>query len=140
MVRLHKEPFWTRRTIVSFGSCVSAGLIIILLWWLWPRRQVELAYQRDVREVMVLWRCPAGHGFEARGRVDRMVCPNCGKPAEIEWKYECPDHGPILLQVRYRLTPKGRTALDRFSLDGETWKSIDEGLRCPQCEKPLRRD
>jgi len=139
MVKIPKESRWTQATIISFVGTVAAATAIFLLWSLWPTPAARLAYQRDLRDATVRWRCPGNHTFDEQGSTTARSCPICGQPADIVMIYSCPNHGEIEVFLRYRTMGNGRSEPAQYSFDAKEWHDLTQDPGCPQCGRSLGR-
>ncbi len=119
----------------SFVAASVVGLMLLMLWfYLRPEAQIH-AVQRSSRDVVVSWRCSAGHVFSRRGSYLQADCPvtGCGKKANILVTYSCPRHGAIVAEVKIVQIPGGGERVSAVSFSPRLWDHVDDRIVCPKC-------
>ncbi|MEK6676329.1 MAG: hypothetical protein AABZ47_11830 [Planctomycetota bacterium] len=123
----------------TFLLVFAVGLSLLLIYRTWQPETPPSAEIRGLADVEMDWKCDGGHLFRIGGRTEPVACPTCGKDAFPVTTYLCEQHGPI--EVLFRFFPKaeGEEGQPQVRLGLNGWKGLDEGLKCPKCERDLDR-
>ncbi len=120
---------------------VLGGSVIVLLPFVWhalQRAPLPSVAERTLENVVLQWKCDAGHTFEAPGHVDPVFCKTCNNNAYPVTGYACPRHGRFQVQVKFERADDGSLRTAAVRLMGRDWASEAEGVRCPRCERRLK--
>jgi hypothetical protein len=135
MVRVALEPSQKKAALVSVMVAGIAAASVWAAYWVWHQDQPVVAVQRDLTDVIVSWKCPAGHLFDARGAYQAKPCPTCRQPAQLHFIYVCPSHGNMEALVMYDEAARKLSAVRFGSGD---WISVDKIVPCPKCGGEVR--
>ncbi len=139
-IRVIKQGRDNRVAIVSFGVVISTAVILFMVYRVIHTDESEVPSPRDLREITIKWKCEQGHLFHAGGAPGSRKCIHCGAESFAINTYYCSEHGAFEVQVNlhedWSSTNYGARDI-RFE-HGE-WVSLQEGLKCPRCGRPLRR-
>jgi hypothetical protein len=53
--------------------------------------------------------------------------------------YECKQHGPVEVAVRFTRGPDGAPRMSQLRLNQGAWSPADDPVRCPQCGVTMTR-
>ena len=107
---------------------------------MWHHDETVVPKPRTLKDVIVCWRCPNGHVFEAKGAYDAIPCPTCRQPARVLITYQCPKHPAVDLLVMFDEATDKPTHV-RF--EGGKWVPVSKVIPCPHCGRemhPKHRD
>lgn len=125
---------------ISLLVAILVAVMVFFGWRIWHTNGEPLAESRTLTDFELRWVCARGHHFVAPGRMTQMICPICGDTAEVADVYECPQHGPFEVQVRFAVSEQTGQAHAALVRGRQTeWTPVSEGVSCPRCGKPLQR-
>ena len=134
MVRAILNPGRNKGAITSLLMAIAAAVVIWAGFWVWHREDQTISSQRRINDVVVRWRCPNQHVFEANGATKAIPCPTCGQPAHVLVTYVCPEHGEFEMLVMYD-EETGRPC--RVQWKPGKWIPVSTIIPCPQCNEPI---
>jgi len=117
----------------------GAGLALFLSYWMWQSAAIPEGVQRTLTDVILDWRCEAGHAFRIQGQSGPATCPTCRRSATPVGVYYCEQHGPIEAAVKFAEQPDGKLVLSEIRLPAGEWLPAATGLVCPKCGAELVR-
>ena len=126
--------------IASLLVAVVAAASVWAGYWVWHHDETVVPKPRTLKDVIVCWRCPNGHVFEAKGAYDAIPCPTCRQPARVLITYQCPKHPAVDLLVMFDEATDKPTHV-RF--EGGKWVPVSKFIPCPHCGRemhPKHRD
>ncbi|MCP4591313.1 MAG: hypothetical protein GY842_11235 [bacterium] len=133
MVRVF-ESRRNKGAIVSLLVAVLAAGSVWLGHWVWHRDDLVVPVQRTLEDVIVTWRCPGGHRFEAHGKAEAIPCPTCRQPAQIVITYRCMEHGPQEVTVMFD-PASGKPTNVQYAPGG--WVEVTDSIPCPSCGRRM---
>ena len=101
MVRIVIHGTRNKGAIASLLVAVVAAASVWAGYWVWHHDDTVVPQKRSIEDVIVRWRCPNGHVFEAKGSYDAIPCPTCSQPARVLITYRCPEHPTVDLLVMF---------------------------------------
>ena len=119
---------------------VLGGTVIVLLPFVWHALQRDpptVPAARTLEDVVLHWKCDAGHTFDAPGHVDPVFCKKCNNHAYPVTGYHCARHGRFQVQVKFQRAADGTVTTSAVRLLGRDWASESDGVYCPNCERRL---
>lgn len=140
MVRIILEGGRNRGAIASLLVVVVAAASVWAGYWVWHRDDEVVPVQRDIKDIIMRWRCPNGHVFPSWGTYGALPCPSCGQPAHIVITYECPQHGVFDALVMFD-EQTGKPTNVQFETG--KWINVSTTIPCPTCGgamHPKQRD
>ena len=139
-VRIVRRRTPTQAATLSLAITAVAAAALYLTWLAWRVVETPRAVSDQVvRDLTLLYRCEAGHSFEAAARVDPYGCPTCGKPSYAAAKFSCPTHGETWTKVKFKSSAASGFRAAAYSAAGEGWIPADLPLPCPQCGQTMTR-
>lgn len=136
--RLKREARRRQTAVYSLCGAILVAVSIAGMWWMMRvGPSAATALQRRISDQAVVWRCPNGHRFEARGRARRLECAECGRRSDMEVTYVCPRDGDVPALIRVERGAGGREALSEVSLRPGVWEAVGSSVRCPKCDRHL---
>jgi len=142
--RRHTVRIVRRRTLspaaaLSIVTAMSAAAVAFAAWCWWrPAPEVPF-YQRTINDVILNWKCEAGHYFSASGQVAERLCASCDQPAFVVTPYECPQHGMTDVAVRFTTGDDGVSRVSQFRVNRGNWFPAADPVPCPHCHVPMVR-
>ncbi len=134
MVRIVLEGGRNRGAIASLLVAVVAAASVWAGYCVWHHDDSVVPVQRDLKDVIMDWRCPNGHVFPAKGDYGALPCPSCGQPAHIVITYECPQHHVFDLLVMFD-EQTGKPSNVQFETGN--WRDVSTMIPCPACGRAL---
>jgi hypothetical protein len=120
-------------------------VLLPVLWWFGRGEQVIPPPVPTLEEWEMDWMCDAGHkfrtaghAFDKDGKTKAKTCWVCRRPAYPMEYFLCSVHGAQEVLVSFARGPNGRSIQERWRLSGRGWVGEQNGLRCRQCNRPLR--
>ena len=118
---------------------ISVAVLLFVLWRFWQPAEVVLPRERTITDVEFVYKCERNHTFRALGQVGPRTCPICKQPAYPRCKYACETHGTFEVALDFGVGADGVPKVTRLRLPGRDWVAVDKPLRCPRCNRELKR-
>jgi hypothetical protein len=137
-VRILRQRRLSREAAISLWLAGGAAVVVLGFWWFSATAE-EVARPRvpTLADAELTWRCEVGHTFLANGQPGGRVCLYCERMAYPVTEFRCPVHGPFQVTVRFADTADGSPRIAYLRLTGRDWVSVETGLHCPRCDRPL---
>ncbi len=125
--------------MISLGLACAAAVLLPVIWSVSRSDPLPPPRPPTLPDTELDWRCERGHVFLAAGQVGRRLCSMCDQLASPMTYYACPvqTHGPFRVEVEFTPDDDLGTRVARLRLIGRQWFSVEEGVRCPQCDRLL---
>lgn len=136
-VRIVRRRIPSRAALLSLLTAMAAAAVAFAAWRWWQPAPTVAVYQRTLSDVEMSWRCEAGHSFTASGQVADRPCAMCDQPAYPVIGYECKQHGPVEVAVRFTSGPDGAPRMSQLRVNHGAWFPASDPVRCPQCGAPM---
>ena len=138
-VRIVKH--WTLPPTARLSLLVvfSVAVLVFMLWRFWQPAEVVSPRERTITDVEFVYKCERNHTFRALGQVGPRTCPICGQPAYPRWRYACEIHGTFEVALYFGIGADGVPKVTKLRLPGRDWVAVDKTLRCPRCNRELKR-
>ena|GEM_PF-4665740 len=134
MVRIVIHGTRNKGAIASLLVAVVAAASVWAGYWVWHHDDRVVPQKRSIEDVIVRWRCPNGHVFEAKGSYGAIPCPTCNQPARVLITYRCPKHSTVDLLVMFDETTGKPT---HVQFEGGKWIPVSTIIPCPHCGREM---
>ena len=124
---------------MSLGLAAASAALAFAAWRWWQPQPAGPVYRRILSDVELAWKCRAGHSFNETGQLTERTCPKCDQPAFPVTTYECKQHGPFEVAVRFTVDSAGNSIVSHIRFQAGDWVPVADGLPCPRCGEPLVR-
>jgi len=120
------------------AGCSAA--VAFVAWRVWQKESEIKIYRRTLGDVLLTYRCERGETFRAKGQVEALKCPSCGRPAYAVTSYFCPTHEEQDVAVQFKLDEHGEAVMSKTRvLPNGPWTDAELGVRCGKCGELMTR-
>lgn len=137
-VRIVGSRSASRSALVSVVLAVVVALLVFSLWRVLLADAPSPQTSRSLEQLTLEWKCDQGHVFEAPGQIGPRGCWICDHEAyPISRQFACPEHGAHEVAVRFTIGDNDVPKPSELRLQGRAWMSVEEGVPCLRCTRPL---
>jgi len=139
-VRIVKPRSVQRVAMLTMFGITGLSLLVFLGFRLLGQREaVIVPAHRGLEDVLLNWRCEAGHSFRAPGKTGQGICIKCSGPAFPSESFECRQHGVIAVSAKFELDADGHPKVGQFRVSNKEWLDAGDGPKCPKCGVTMAR-
>jgi len=133
-VRIVKRRLPPKAALISLFITATAAACAFLAWRLWQVEDDVAPFRRTLPDVLLTYQCTRGDTFQAKGQVEPIRCPDCGREAYPLATYICPTHQDQDVLVRFVVGDDGDPVVGEVRTSHTAaWTKPEDGVRCTKC-------
>ena len=125
--------------MASLLLATGAAVLFMALWRFWYPEPEVPPPTRFLSDVVLSYQCPRKHTLRMRGQARPPICDKCGQLSYVRARYWCRLHGVYEVALKFAKDSAGVLRVSELQLPGRAWVGVAGGLRCPKCQRELKR-